>query len=59
MEPLIVHGHNGKTIIFSGSDHFNDCTRWNCNGGFVVVSEGKHHGRQINAIGHFTGGGLL
>jgi hypothetical protein len=25
----------------------------------VVVSEGKHHGRQINAIGHFTGGGLL
>jgi hypothetical protein len=27
--------------------------RWKCNGSFVVVCEGKYHGRQIQAIGHY------
>jgi len=54
MELLIVHAHNDETVIFRRTDHIKDRTRWNCNGSFVVVSERKHHGRQINAVGHLT-----
>jgi len=53
MELLTETGDNEETVILGGSDHINDMARWKCNGSFVVVCEGKYHGRQIQAIGHY------